>query len=130
MLRSLLKANLACAIGVLRKGKSRCLIYTYLCTTLHICNNSTGLAFASAMNPSDYIFKNSQYFFTILPSCRQTIPSLTRSLTTLWCAVGDTYQCSGFSSNYTKQKIHIPNSPVHFMRTHDNGAAHNADTSY
>lgn len=60
MLRSLLKANVAVLLGL---GAMKKVLAYYIHTTLHICNNSTGFAFASAMNRSDYILNISLYFY-------------------------------------------------------------------
>lgn len=60
------ESDLAYAIGVLRNGKVRYLVYTYLLLYTYTCNNSTGFAFASAMNLSDYISHNSLYFYNTI----------------------------------------------------------------
>lgn len=51
-------------------------IHTYLLLYTYTCNNSTGFAFASAMNLSDYISHNSLYNYnTIYNHIEKKAPS-------------------------------------------------------
>lgn len=70
------KSDLAYAIGVLRNGKVRCLVYTYLLlyTYIHVTTPQV-LRLQSAMNLSDYISHNSLYFYnTYIQSYSEKTP--------------------------------------------------------